>query len=289
VYAFRPEALAFLRDNPALMRVGVGGMPPVEAEIAQSLQMMVDEGETVAVIDAPGFHVDLDKPWHILEANGRVIGAMAAALEGHQIDPTARVHDGADIGGRLVLGPGAVIGNRVVVDGDLWLGAGAKALNGAIVHGHAVIGQGTVVRDYCQIGGGSSLGARGVYGHGAEFSGVALDTVYCYHYCEIWGVVGQAVDFGAATVCGNLRFDDRDTVWRIKGRPEIPTTAANAAYFGDFCRTGVNAIIMPGRRLGVYSICGPGVILHDDLPDRTMIMVAQQVTTRPWGPERYGW
>ncbi|MBO9366999.1 MAG: NTP transferase domain-containing protein [Roseiflexus sp.] len=289
VYAFRPEALAFLRDNPALMRVGVGGMPPVEAEIAQSLQMMVDEGETVAVIDAPGFHVDLDKPWHILEANGRVIGAMAAALEGHQIDPTARVHDGADIGGRLVLGPGAVIGNRVVVEGDLWLGAGAKALNGAIVHGHAVIGQGTVVRDYCQIGGGSSLGARGVYGHGAEFSGVALDTVYCYHYCEIWGVVGQAVDFGAATVCGNLRFDDRDTVWRIKGRPEIPTTAANAAYFGDFCRTGVNAIIMPGRRLGVYSICGPGVILHDDLPDRTMIMVAQQVTTRPWGPERYGW
>ena len=289
VYAFRPEALAFLRDNPALMRVGVGGMPPVEAEIAQSLQMMVDEGETVAVIDAPGFHVDLDKPWHILEANGRVIGAMAAALEGHQIDPTARVHDGADIGGRLVLGPGAVIGNRVVVDGDLWLGAGAKALNGAIVHGHAVIGQGTVVRDYCQIGGGSSLGARGVYGHGAEFSGVALDTVYCYHYCEIWGVVGQAVDFGAATVCGNLRFDDRDTIWRIKGRPEIPTTAANAAYFGDFCRTGVNAIIMPGRRLGVYSICGPGVILHDDLPDRTMIMVAQQVTTRPWGPERYGW
>ena len=289
VYAFRPEALAFLRDNPALMRVGVGGMPPVEAEIAQSLQMMVDEGETVAVIDAPGFHVDLDKPWHILEANGRVIGAMAAALEGHQIDPTARVHDGADIGGRLVLGPGAVIGNRVVVDGDLWLGAGAKALNGAIVHGHAVIGQGTVVRDYCQIGGGSSLGARGVYGHGAEFSGVALDTVYCYHYCEIWGVVGQAVDFGAATVCGNLRFDDRDTVWRIKGRPEIPTTAANAAYFGDFCRTGVNAIIMPGRRLGVYSICGPGVILHDDLPDRTMIMVTQQVTTRPWGPERYGW
>ena len=289
VYAFRPEALAFLRDNPALMRVGVGGMPPVEAEIAQSLQMMVDEGETVAVIDAPGFHVDLDKPWHILEANGRVIGAMAAALEGHQIDPTARVHDGADIGGRLVLGSGAVIGNRVVVDGDLWLGAGAKALNGAIVHGHAVIGQGTVVRDYCQIGGGSSLGARGVYGHGAEFSGVALDTVYCYHYCEIWGVVGQAVDFGAATVCGNLRFDDRDTVWRIKGRPEIPTTAANAAYFGDFCRTGVNAIIMPGRRLGVYSICGPGVILHDDLPDRTMIMVTQQVTTRPWGPERYGW
>ncbi|MGQ9549089.1 MAG: sugar phosphate nucleotidyltransferase, partial [Roseiflexus sp.] len=261
VYAFRPEALPFLRDNPALMRVGVGGMPPVEAEIVQSLQMMVDEGETVVALDAPGYHVDLDKPWHILEANSRVIAAAADALDGHAIHPTARVHDGADIRGRLVLRPGAEIGNRVVVEGDLWLGAGAKALNGAIFQGRAVVGQDTVVRDYCQIGGDSSLGARGVYGHGAEFSGVALDTVYCYHYCEIWGVVGQAVDFGAATVCGNLRFDDRATVWRVKGRPEIPTTAANAAFFGDFCRTGVNAIIMPGRRLGAYSICGPGVIL----------------------------
>ncbi len=289
VYALRPEALPFLRDNPALVRVGVGGMPPVEAEIVQSLQMMVDERHTVAVVDAPGDHVDLDKPWHILAAGERVIAAMAAHLDGHIIHPTARVHDGADISGRLVLGPGAVIGNRVVVAGDLWLGAGAQALNGAIFQGHTVVGEGTVVRDYCQIGGSSSLGARSVYGHGAEFSGVALDTVYCYHYCEIWGVVGQAVDFGAATVCGNLRFDDRDTVWRIKGRPELPTTAANAAYFGDFCRTGVNAIIMPGRRLGAYSICGPGVILYDDLPDRTLIMVEQQVTTRPWGPERYGW
>lgn len=289
VYAFRPAAIPFLRDNPALVRVGVGGMPPVDAEIVQSLQMMVDDGETVATVDAPGFHVDLDKPWHILEANERVIGAMAAALDGDRIDPAARVHDGADIHGRLILGPGAEIGNRAVVGGDLWLGAGAKALNGAIIQGRAVVGRETVLRDYCQIGGNSSLGARGVYGHGAEFSGVALDTVYCYHYCEIWGVVGMAVDFGAATVCGNLRFDDRETVWRIHGRAEIPTTAANAAYFGDFCRTGVNAIIMPGRRLGAYSICGPGVILRDDLPDRTMVMVEQQVTTRPWGPERYGW
>ncbi len=145
------------------------------------------------------------------------------------------------------------------------------------------------MRDYCQIGGHSTLGARGVYGHGAEFSGVALDTVYCYHYCEIWGVVGEAVDFGAATVCGNLRFDDGESPWRIKGRREIPTHASNAAYFGDFSRTGVNAIIMPGRRTGVYSVVGPGVILHDDLPDRQLIMAKQELSTTDWGPERYGW
>ena len=118
---------------------------------------------------------------------------------------------------------------------------------------------------------------------------MALAKVYCFHYCEIWGVAGEAADFGAATVCGNLRYDDGNTVWRIKGRPETVKRIANAAYFGDYCRTGVNAMLMPGKRVGVYSVLGAGVIGYDDLPDRTMVTLKQELVTRPWGPERYGW
>src|SRR5690606_23283984 len=184
---------------------------------------------------------------------------------------------------------GCTIGNRVVIRGDVWLGDGAQVLNGAILDGPVVVGPGTLVRDYCLIGGHTTLGPRGIYAHAAEFSGVALDTVYCYHYCEIWGVAGQAADFGAATVCGNLRFDDGVTAWRIKGRWERPTHASNAAYFGDYCRTGVNAIIMPGRRLGVYSVVGAGVGGYEAVPDRQVITLKQDVVARPWGPEQYGW
>ncbi|MBN1583546.1 MAG: NTP transferase domain-containing protein [Anaerolineae bacterium] len=290
IYAFQPQALGYLNDNPGLVtQVPVGGMPPLEAEIAQSLQMMIDEGETVTVVETSGYFVDLDKPWHILEANHYVIDGLSMELEQSVISPSAHIHDGAEIQGRVVLGENAVIGNRVVVKGDLWLGDGASVTNGAILDGATVIGADTKVRDYAYIGGHSSLGARGVYGHGAEFGGVALDTVYCYHYCEIWGVVGQAVDFGAATVCGNLRFDDGETVWKIKGRPQVPTHASNAAYFGDFCRTGVNAILMPGRRIGVYACVGAGVVVYDDVPDRQMVLLNQNTVTHPWGPERYGW
>jgi len=292
-YAFSARALGALRDNPGLVRrVPVGGMPALEAEIAQSLQTLIDEGGAGAplrAVEAPGYHVDLDKPWHILEANHRVMDAMSAALEESLVPASARVHEGAEIGGRLVLGENAAIGARTVIQGDLWLGAGARVENGAMIGGPAIVGPGTVLRDYCQIGGHSTLGPRGVYGHGAEYSGVALDTVYCYHYCEIWGVTGSAVDFGAATVCGNLRFDDGETVWRLKGRAEVPTHASNAAYLGDYCRTGVNAILMPGRRVGVYACVGPGVVLYQDVPDRTMVLVKQELETRPWGPERYGW
>lgn len=290
IYAFQPQALNFLRDNPGLVRqVPVGAMPPLEADIAQSLQMMVEEGETVLTVETIAYHIDLDKPWHILEANDKVIAAMQAISGESMIPGSAQIHDDVDIQGRLFLGENTVIGKGVSIRGDLWLGDGASVTHGAILEGPTVVGAGTRVRDYALIGGETSLGPNGVYGHGAEFTGVALETVYCYHYCEIWGVVGAAVDFGAATVCGNLRFDDAETVWRVKGRAEVPTTASNAAYFGDYCRTGVNAIIMPGRRIGVYACVGPGVIAYDDVPDRELLLLKQDLIRKPWGPERYGW
>lgn len=290
VYVMRSEALGYLRDNPGVMsRVPVGGMPPAEAEIAQSIQMMVDECTHVLAVETTGYFVDLDKPWHVLVANQRVIEWMASQVEGNVIPASSRVHDGAEIDGRLVLGENCVIGNRVAVRGDLWMANGSQVINGAILDGSVVVGADTIVRDYCQLGGMTTVGPRGVYGHGAEFTGVALETVYCYHYCEIWGVVGQAVDFGAATVCGNLRFDDAATVWRVNGQAEQPAYGANAAYFGDFCRTGVNAIIMPGRRIGVYAVVGAGVVAYDDVPDRQLLLLKQELATRSWGPERYGW
>ena len=290
IYAFDVAMIEYLRDNPGVMhQVSVGAMPAMEAEIAQSLQMMLDEGREVGVVEAQDFLIDLDKPWHILEANTVLINHLRKTLTESVIPASSKIHDGAEIEGHVVLGENCTIGNRVVVRGDLWLGDGAQVLNGAIIDGPAIVGAGTVVRDYCLISGHTTIGARSVYGHGAEFSGVALDTVYCYHYCEIWGVVGEAVDFGAATVCGNLRFDDGNTTWRVKGRAETPTQAANAAYFGDFSRTGVNAIIMPGRRIGVYSVLGAGVVAYEDVPDRQMVTVKQELATRPWGPERYGW
>lgn len=290
IYAFHPEALVYLRDNPGIMtQVPVGGMPPLEAELAQSLQIMIDEGQSVLAVETVGYHVDLDKPWHILEANTAVIQGLSADLGESVIPASAKIHDGAEIHGRVVLGKNAEIGNRVVVKGDLWLGEGATVTNGAILEGSTVIGRETHLTNYCQIGPFTSLGSLGIYNHGAEYTGVALERVYCYHYCEIWGVTGMAADFGAATVCGNLRFDDGPTVWRVQGRSDVPKHASNAAYFGDFCRTGVNAIVMPGRRIGVYACVGPGVIAYEDIPDRQIVLAEQTLVRREWGPEKYGW
>ncbi len=289
-FLFRSDSRACLEENPGLItRVPVGGMPPVEADLAASLQLLVDDGVPVAAVEAPGFFVDMDRPWHFLEATQRTLGDLSSRLEGDSIHPTAQVDDSAEIHGRLLLSEGSAIGKRVVVDGDLWLGPGASVTNGSILRGGASLGAGARIRDYALLGGGCAMGPHSLLGHGGEFDGVMLERAFLYHYCEISGVVGAAVDIGAATVCGTLRFDDAPQQSVIAGRRETPSTNDGSSYLGDYCRTGVNAILMPGVKVGAYSCVGPGVVLTEDLPGRTLIQVKQALETRPWGPERYGW
>jgi len=290
LYGLQPAAVPFLLANPGVMtHVPVGGMPAPESELAESLAQMADRGLDVAALSVSGFLVDVDKPWHILEANRAILADLSSRADKSRIADGARVADSAEITGRVFLEPGAQIGERVVVHGDLWLGAGASVTNGSIVGPRCMIGAGSRVRDYALLGEDTVLGANAICGHGSEFEGTLLDGAYLYHYCEIYGVLGASVDIGAATVCGTLRFDDGPTVHNIGGRREQPSLGANASYLGDYTRTGVNAILMPGVKVGAYSCVGPGVVLYEDLPSRQVVTVRQELERKPWGPERYGW
>lgn len=240
------------------------------------------------VVESGGGFVDLDKPWHILEANSVYAQDWFLLAGPGTIAAGATVSEQADIDGRLTLAEGASVGPRVRIRGDVYVGPGAVVDNGAIVHGPVMIGANTRVSDYCQVG-HAVVGAKCVVGHGAEFTGVLFAGTYLYHYCEIYGVLGASVDIGAATVCGTLRFDDGDRAHRVQGAWERPATGSNASYLGDYTRTGVNAILMPGVKVGAYSCIGPGVVLYDDVPDRSLVLVKQEVERRSWGPEKYGW
>lgn len=266
----------------------VGMMPPLEAFLESALADALRAGVHIAAVDAASACIDVDKPWQLLEANVAQVRALCSAVrddrigEGSTVDPTARIE------GHLVLGKHCTIGRNVLIRGTIIVGDNTEIVDGAMIEGDAVIGSDCSLRQGCLIGGDTVIGDRGVVGHGAEFSGVTFETVYLYHYMELWGIIGRNTDLGAATVCGTLRFDNGETVHRVKGRREHPRHFANATYLGDFCRTGVNAILMPGVKTGVYSIVGPGVVLMEDLPDNKIIMVKQETTVRDWFPTGTG-
>jgi NDP-sugar pyrophosphorylase family protein len=287
VFALDRTIIPCLEANPGIMRrVPVGGMPPMEPDLAQSLN---DWNAEIAAVRAVDFVVDMDKPWHILQANSRMAQRLTSQLSENRIHKTARIHDGAEVNGFVVVGPRSVIGNRVEMSGNVIVGEETNIVNGAILHGANIIGNDCRVSDYCLLGRGTVVGNGCIVGHGAEMDGTMFDGAYLYHYCEISGLVGASVDIGAATVCGTLRFDDGRAEHRVKGRRERPSLEANATYFGDYSRTGVNVITMPGVKIGTYSCVGAGIVVYEDVPSRTLRLLKQETVDRSWGPERYGW
>jgi NDP-sugar pyrophosphorylase family protein len=284
------KARSYVSSHPGMTtRLDVGAMPSLEADLSQSLQDMVTSGEAVGAVETTDLFVDVDKPWHLLEANGRMAEYRNRNLSKDEIAQGAEISEKAEIEGAVRLGPDSTIGKRVVIKGNVTIGANTSITNGAMVGGPAIIGDNCRIRDYCQLGGHSVVGDDCVIGHCAEFGGLLMNKVYLYHYCELSGIIGTATDIGAATVCGTLRFDDGPTPHVVKGRREYPSIGSNETYIGEYCRTGVNAIIMPGVKVGPYSILGPGTVTYEDVPARTLTLVKQEQVTKEWGPERYGW
>ncbi len=284
----------FLEACPSLFpNVQVGMMPPHELHLEAAVEVFrassagSDAGVAAVLTSTPA--VDIDKPWHILESNETVLRRTCATLSEHDLAEGASIDESASIDGCVRLGRNSRIGRNVIVRGSLVAGDDVVIDAGAIINGNAAVGDRSFVGNACFVEDGSVIGRDCVVSHAAELDGVIFNGVYLYHYMEIFGVVGERTDIGAATVCGSLRFDDGRTTHRVLGRREIPRTHANATFIGDYCRTGVNATIMPGRKIGPYSIVGPGVVLEEDVPPRTGVRVKQEQERYAWGPERYGW
>lgn len=289
VYAMTRQVIPYVERNPGVMTsIPLGVMPPDEAELAQSVQDAVDGGLKILAVEAQGYFVDVDKPWHIVQANNAVMSEMFGKLQGNQIAPSAEISPQARVEGNVVLGDNSRIGPNVLVRGNLWVGKDTVIDNGAIVKGNTLIGDNCRVEHYCTTSG--VLGHQTRIGHCSEVSGIVFGN-FNTHSLQFSGVVGYGTDLGAGTNCGTLRFDDRTWgVQTVKGRKEFLQTAANTIYIGDYCRTGVNCTIMPGCKVGPGSVIGSGVVLNEDVPSRTLVYLEQQLVRKEWrGPEVYGW
>jgi len=128
VYAFQPSVKPYIQANPGIFsHVDVGAMPPVDLELASSVQLMIEDGKEVLAVETGEFFVDVDKPWHILEANARVVEEMASHLTENHIHPMATISSKAEISGYIVAEEGTFVGDGVEVGGHLWLGPGGHA------------------------------------------------------------------------------------------------------------------------------------------------------------------
>ena len=289
-FAFRYDFFEALQYNGCRFTyTDVGMMSPIEGYLEITLGDEMRRGMVLHAVAAKEKYYDIDRPWDALEANAAMNAKKCGALtenilaEGASIDETAVLH------GFVKLGKNSVIGKNVIIEGNVIIGDDTEVKNGAILSENVVIGDRNRIRNACFIEAYSTVGNDCIVSHAAELDGMILNRVYLYHYMEWCGVIGENTDLGAATVCGSLRFDDSITLQRVKGRRELHNGFGDAVFLGDYCRTGVNAILMPGVKVGTYSVVGAGVLLKKDVPDNTIIYNEQNLTEKHWGPEKYGW
>lgn len=281
------ECLKYNRGRFTNTKVGVGS--PNEKILEESLNDYLENYELKYMI-AENHIFDIDKPWHILDANHYHNKMMCSLLFENQIDESASVDASASIDGYISLGKNSKIGKNVVIKGNIMVGDDTIIDNGAIIEECCVIGNHCLIQNHCKIGSYSTIGDYCIIEQTAELlGGMLMKKNYLYHHGEFYGLCGERCDLGAGTVCGTLRFDDGKTMHKVNGCKEYPLMYSNATFLGDYTRTGVGTIFLPGCIVGTNSVIGAGTILNKLVKSNTLIYPKQELEEKEWGYKKYGW
>ncbi len=285
LFMFRNDALQDLANtSDFITRVQNGVTPPEGHDIADALPVMHREGRPAAAVRSDGVCFDMDLPWEPLAVCRLAAREMARELPDTRIAETARVDVNAHVDGPVFVDEGATISSGVRISGPVWIGRNTHVFEGS------QIASGTVIGDDCRIGPFAKV--SGIVDRNnhitflGEFSGVILAGGRITHQMQIAGIYGEGAEFGAGTQVGTLRFDDGPTQVEVKGIRR-PAPGFSGALFGDYARTGVGTILMPGRIVGPGAMVGPGVVLMKNVPPHKAVILKQEHEEIDWGPEIY--
>ncbi len=285
LFGFKPGAMEFIGRTSGITQHVANGIPPREEyDLAEIIPLMAEAGKPLSAHIQQDWYLDMDYPWEPVTFQGKVISEMAEELTETKIMPGASVHPDAKITGPIFVDEGAVVKEDAYVNGPTWIGKRTVIKEGSHIGGYTVIGNDCEMGPYCQVGG--SIGNNCHMTHCCEFWGVALDECWLTHYMEMAGVFGERSEIGAATMIGTRRFDDKACTVLVDGQlREAP--GFSGVLFGDYSRTGVGAIIMPGRIVGPSAMVGAGVVLTKNVEPFTCVQVKQEQITIPWPQEIY--
>ncbi|MBT8171815.1 NTP transferase domain-containing protein [Candidatus Bathyarchaeota archaeon] len=173
-----------------------------------------------------------------------------------------------------IIGEDSKISKFATIKGNVWLGRNVKVFEGACIRGpcyigeNSVIGGNSLVRDY------SSLGKSCVVGYNTEIKHSLIGNNCWFHMNYIGdSIILNNCLFGAGTITANYRFDENSIKVKIENQTLDSGIRKMGAIIGDNCKTGINACLEPGIKIGPKSIVGPNVDLQDDLESEKCIFI----------------
>jgi len=97
----------------------------------------------------------------------------------------------------------------------------------------------------------------------------------CWFHSSYVGdsIIGDDCSLAAGTVLANFRFDEGNVKVKVGGESLDTQLDKFGTIMGVGCKTGINASIMPGIKIGPNSIVGSHVCLMKDLEPGKMILM----------------
>jgi len=228
-------------------------IPVSDHQYEDAIQRFIEDKNVVEAISYDEFFAGYKYPWDLFTINEHLMDTRIK---------TQTIEDGVDIS------------ERAQVEGNLWIRRGTRIFEGACIRGpcyigsNSLIGNNSLVRDY------SSIGNNCVAGFSTEIKHSLIGDDCWFHSNYIGdSIISDNCLFGAGTITANFRFDEKSVKLRIEGEEVNSGTDKLGAIVGDNCKTGINACLSPGVRIGPHSIVGPGVCLQNDLEPSKIIFV----------------
>jgi bifunctional UDP-N-acetylglucosamine pyrophosphorylase/glucosamine-1-phosphate N-acetyltransferase len=250
LYVFSMEIFDKIRQTKASIRG--------ELELTDAISLLIRDKETVlAAKISKDDWIDIGRPWDLLEANSWALKRMEHNVYGtvengaHLVGPvtvaeTARIRSGAYIEGPIFIDEGSDIGPNCFIRACTSIGKNVRIGNACEI-------KNSIIMDWTHIGHLSYVG----------------DSILCEH-CNL----------GAGTITANYRLDGGTVKMMVKDKVVDSGRKKLGVILGDNVKTGINALLMPGVKVGTNSWLGPNFMVHRDLPANTIALMKQDVEKR---------
>lgn len=201
----------------------------------------------------------LKSPW---EFGSAVQSGLDQQITRQEFHPACSIDPSASIQGNVWIGPGAkILGNATVI-GPTYIGAGAIIGHGSLIR-HSYVGTRTIAGFVVDI-------ARSFIANGCWLSRAHIaDSVLC-----------AEVSVGGGTVFASLKTNGKDVAVKDDKSQVLHIAKKLGAVVGSRTLIGAGALIMPGITIGQSCVVGPAVVLQRPLKDGRLIYVEQQLTEK---------
>jgi bifunctional UDP-N-acetylglucosamine pyrophosphorylase/glucosamine-1-phosphate N-acetyltransferase len=229
-----------------------------EWEIPDALSLLVEDKRPVlAVKIASSDWLDIGRPWDLLEANRWALLRMKHKLRG-------LIENGAHLIGPVTVAETARIRSGVYIEGP------------AFIDEESDIGPNCHIRPY------TSIGKKVRIGNACEVkNSIVMDNAHIGHLSYVGdSIIGEKCNLGAGTIIANYRLDSRTITMMVKDRVVDSERSKLGTIMGDNVKTGINALLMPGVKIGNDSWVGPNLVIQRDLPPKSIILLKQDIEKR---------